>query len=118
MTKIVSFDAHDADPQNAINAFLWSMAKVRALGLCPRTEHQLVEQLFRGEAKLVFYSSMNGVTSLICDDTAFDDDDAFETIKFIFERRKVRRSERQEAAVSIETFARHFAINGGLCDPE
>lgn len=89
-------DIEDADPTDAINAFLHVLNRQRGLGLCPRTEHTLAEHLFRGDAKIVFYSSASGIISLVQSDGS-DDDDAFDTVMFIMERRKERRRKRREA---------------------
>lgn len=92
---IVRVDINSADPTDAINAFLHALNRQRALGLCPRTEHILAEHLMRGDAKIVFYSSASGIISLVQDDESINDEDAFEVLKFIMERRKRRAKERR-----------------------
>lgn len=109
---VISFEADNADPTWAIHAFQRSMDKVRSLGLVPRTEHVLAEHLFRGEANLLFYSSANGVMSLILDDSDLADDDPFEFIMFVMERRKKHHAEKRRAAKAIEAIAKHFASAG------
>lgn len=96
----VMVDIDDADPTAAINAFLQNLNKQRELGLCPRTEHVLAEHLFRGDAKIVFYSSARGIISLVESDDMLDDDDAMETLLFIAERRKKRKAKKAAEAAS------------------
>jgi len=104
----VMVDIDDADPADAINAFLHVLNKQRSLGLSPRTEHLLAEHLLRGDAQIVFYSSGGGgCIALAQDEQSLNDEDAFETVMFILERRKKRLQERRareaEAASAIET---------------
>ncbi len=108
--QIFNFDADTPDPTKALLAFQWSMAAARRLGLTRRTEHVLAEQLIKGEAKIVFYSSGGGgVSSLILDDNALTWEDEFETIKFVYERRALRLRERRAAAKAITDLAKFFA---------
>lgn len=85
------------DPTMAVNAFLWIMNKIRSLGMVPKTEHTLAEHLLRGDAKIIFYSSAGGIISLVQDQESVDDDDAFDVLEFIMERRKRRATERNLA---------------------
>lgn len=91
-------DTRNPDPTVAINAFLWTMAKARELGMMPKTEHQLAAELLSGDARCLFYSNSGGVQSIVMDDDALSDDDAFEMIIWIAERQKKRRKEKREAA--------------------
>jgi hypothetical protein len=103
-------DCGSPDPTNAINAFLHNMNKARSLGMIPRTEHVLAEHLFRGDAKVIFYSSLKGVMSIVADDEILSDDDDLEFLKWIVERKKAHLQRRREkAAIAVETVAQHFA---------
>jgi hypothetical protein len=95
--KLASIDLNDADPADAINAFLHVMNRQRSMGLCPRTEHTLAEHLFRGDASIVFYSSAGGILSLV-ESRDIDPDDAHETIMFLLERRNARARKARAAA--------------------
>jgi hypothetical protein len=102
----VMVDIDDADATDAINAFLHVLNRQRALGLMPRTEHTLAEHLFRGDAKVIFYSSSGGIISLVQDEESINDEDAFDMVMFIMERRKQRARERREAAITSAIDAR------------
>jgi hypothetical protein len=88
------------DPSNAISAFLWCMAKARDLGMVPPTEHTLAEHLFRKDAKLIFYSSCGGITALCMDEGALSEEDSFDMLLWVAERRKKRLAEARAAAAS------------------
>lgn len=96
---IITVDTNNPDPTNAIIAFEWCLAKARELGMSPPTEHHLAELLFRQQAKIMFYSSMNGVTSLVMDEAAADDlldDDTIDFVMSILRRRAKARREQKE----------------------
>lgn len=90
----ITVHTSNPDPTLAINAFLWVMGKIRALGMQPKTEHTLAEHLLRGDAKIIFYSNEDGVISLVQKDKSIDDIDAYEVLEFIIERRKKRAREK------------------------
>ena len=96
------------DPTTAINDFLWSMSKARSLGMTPCTEHTLAEHLFRRDAKVILYSSMNGVMALVGDDDLFEADDDLLLLR-LAAKRKRERTRRAKAVEAIEGLARHFA---------
>lgn len=108
MARILGIDHDTPDPTAAIGAFYHAMHKARQLGLAPRTEHQLAEQLFRGEAKILFYSGGMGAgcVSLVLDDDILEWEDQFEVIKFVMERHGSRKKEQRALAKSIEAFAK------------
>ncbi len=96
----VMVDTSNPDPTKAIDAFLWCMVKARELGMSPPTEHVLAEHLFRKSAKVIFYSSMSGLTSLVMDEEAMDDigdDDMFDFMMSVLKRRKEGRRAKREA---------------------
>lgn len=105
LPRPVTVDIDDADPTDAINAFLHNINRQRALGLCPRTEHELAEHLFRGDARIVFYSNSGGIISLI-EGGEIDYEDAEEMLMLILGKRKARaarlREEREAAAAELE----------------
>ena len=107
---IITVHTINPDPTNAINAFLWCMSRARDIGMSPPTEHALAEQLFRKDARIMFYSSMNGVASLVMDDEAageLADDDTFDFMISMLRRRaeraKARRAEQAELAAQVDT---------------
>jgi hypothetical protein len=102
--RFLQVDRDNPDPTDAINAFLWNMNKARSLGFTPSTEHIMAEHLFRGDVRLIFYTSLGGVVSIIADDDALDADDTFDTVKFMFERIKARK-QRRKAATAVGEFA-------------
>lgn len=97
---IITINTSNPDPTNAINAFLWCMAKARELGMMPPTEHILAEHMFRRSAKIIYYSSMSGVTSLVMDEEAADGLEAEDALDFaiaVMKRRKERHREKRAA---------------------
>lgn len=106
------------DPTDAINAFLWCMAKARELGMMPSTEHVLAEHLFRKDASLVFYSSSGGVTALCMDEDALSDEDTFEMLQFVAERRRKRLHEKREAEALAAQEAEDTAALTALAEAE
>lgn len=104
MPRMTSIDLDNADPTAAVNAFLHNLNKQRSIGLTPRTEHVLAEHLLRGDAKIIFYSSMSGILSICMDDTAqndFDDDATFDLVMNVLRRRSERRKA-QRAKLATE----------------
>lgn len=111
--RTVLLELDSPDPTKAINAFLWNMSKARSLGFMPSTEHIMAEHFFRGDVRIVFYSSSGGVISLCADDDALDSDDSFEAVKFIMERVAARRKgRREEAAEQIKLSAETAELEG------
>lgn len=92
---VITVDTRNPDPTQAINAFLWCMAKAKSIGMLPPTEHTLAEHLFRKSANLIHYSSMSGVTALCMDEDAMTDDDQLEMLQWIAQRRVQRVRERK-----------------------
>jgi hypothetical protein len=95
-------DLDSPDPTAALNAFTWAMANARKLGFTPRTEHSLIEHLIRGDAKVIFYSTIGGdLVSIVESEDAFPDDTSedewFELIELMSRQRGRRRRARIEA---------------------
>jgi hypothetical protein len=91
----IAVQTQNPDPTPAINAFLWVMPKIRSLGMTPKTEYTLAEHLLRGDAKIIFYSSADGVISLVQSEASINDEDAFDMLEFVMRRRKKRLQERR-----------------------
>lgn len=98
----VTVHTGNPDPSWAVHAFCRVMEKARSLGFVPRTEHVLAEHLFRGEAKVVFYTGggSGGILALVESEDGLDADDAYEIHMFIAEKQRERR--RRKAAQAIE----------------
>lgn len=110
---VITINTRDPDPEMAINAFLWCLHRARDLGFVPPTEHCLAEHLFRKDAKVIFYSSSSGVTSIVMDEASLnnlDEDDTFEFITNMLQRQAQRRREKRNAASGIEARSDETAL--------
>ena len=105
---IISVNTDTPDPTDAINVFLLNMVRARELGFVPRTEHALAEHLFRQDVKVMFYSSASGIVSLVSNDDW--DEDAFETVQFLMERRIASRR-RKRSDLTRDAIAEDFGIS-------
>jgi len=87
----------DPNPAQPILAFLWSLDAARKLGFTPPTEHVLAEHLFRKNAKILFYSTMDGVFSLVSSEPYVDEmhDEIIQLIANQGRRRRQRQPARR-----------------------
>lgn len=109
----IAVDLNSADPTNAINAFFHNMNKVRSLGMTPRTEWSLAEELLRGQVKVMLYTSRGCAITLTDDEDALDQEETWELMLFAIDKIKARRERKpdEEAVRSLPIMPRQ---KGGL----